>query len=135
MNVRSEVSILWIQESPTLSSSPAQGIRPFGDGRGSVKEGGKERYCRLDTGHCSRSEAKNSKTNRVNAQSAEIGNNTNRGGRKVAEHEAHGASRGLGEARVTEPDLLEQESIVTEHRGGTLRICVRRDRVSLEIVG
>ena len=71
----------------------------------------------------------------MNAQSAEIGNNTNRGGCEVAENEAHGASRGLGEARVTEPDLLEQESIVTEHRGGILRICVRRDRVSLEILG
>jgi len=34
---------------------------------------------------------------------------------------------------VTEPDLLEQVSIVTEHGGGILRICVRRDRVGLEI--
>ena len=34
---------------------------------------------------------------------------------------------------MAEPELLEQESVVAEHRGGIPRICVRRDRVTLEI--
>ena len=42
------------------------------------------------------------------------------------------ASRDLSETRVTESDLLEQESIAAEYLRGTLRAGVRRDRVSLE---
>jgi len=70
----------------------------------------------------------------MNVQSGSIRNNTNRRGCEVVEHDAQSASRGLSKARVTEPDLLEQVSIVTEHGGGIPRIRERRDGVSLGIV-
>ena len=69
----------------------------------------------------------------MNAQPAWIRNNTDRGRREVVEHDTHGTSRGLSEARVAEADLLKQVSVVTEHCGGILRARERRDGVSLEI--
>ena len=69
----------------------------------------------------------------MNGQPAYNRGDTNRGGCDVIEHDAHSATRGLSEARVTGAELFDQVSIVAKHCGGILRIRIRRDRVSLGI--
>lgn len=56
---------------------------------------------------------------------------TNRRVRKIINHHAHSASRGLSEGRVTETKLLDQESVVTKQVGGPLRARERGDRIGL----
>lgn len=68
----------------------------------------------------------------MNAQPAYTCNNTNLGVFEVIGYDTLSTSRGLSKTGVTEADLLEQESIATEYRRGTLRARVRRDRISLE---
>jgi len=69
----------------------------------------------------------------MNARPVYTWNNTNLGVYEEVGYDALGASRGLSETRVTEADLLKQESITTtENCCGTLRASVRRDWVSLE---
>ena len=50
---------------------------------------------------------------------------------KVAVHNIPGANRVLSEGRVTESELLEQESIVTKQSRRMFRTRKRRDRVGL----
>jgi hypothetical protein len=60
-------------------------------------------------------------------------NNTNRGICEVISHNAKSARRDLSERRVAEPELLNQESIVTEQGGSVLCTRKRSDWVSLGI--
>ena len=67
----------------------------------------------------------------ANAQPAE--NNTDRGVCQVIGHDGPSASRDLSDRRVTESELLKQESVLAEHAGDLFRTLERRDRVSLGI--
>ena len=68
----------------------------------------------------------------MKAQTAYTCNNTNLGVCEEVCYDALSASGGLSETRVTEGNLLEQESITTEYRCCALRARVRCDWVSLE---
>ena len=67
----------------------------------------------------------------ISQQSIEI--DTNRGVCEVVDHDAQSARRDLGERRVAESELLNQESVVAEQAGSVLGTRERRDRVSLGI--
>ena len=53
---------------------------------------------------------------------------------EVIEHDAQSARRILSETRVTEAELLDQESVITEDVGGIFCVHEWCDRVSLKIV-
>ena len=61
-------------------------------------------------------------------------NNTNLGVCKVIVHDTSSASGGLSDGRMTEAEMLEQESVVAKHVCGVLGTRERRDGVSLVIV-
>ena len=64
----------------------------------------------------------------------EVSNGTNGRVRDVFNHHSQSASRELSEGRVTEANLLEQESIVPEYVGCPFRTHERGDRIGLGIV-
>ena len=55
---------------------------------------------------------------------------TDRRVRDIIDHDANGARRGLSEGRMPKPELLDQESLRTQHVSRLLRAHERGDRTS-----
>jgi hypothetical protein len=69
----------------------------------------------------------------MDAHQKSMRNNTNRGVCDVIDHDAQSARRVLSERRVAEPELLDQECVVTEQGSDVLRARERCDRIGLGV--
>ena len=118
----------------SLVPPSAQEFRPVGNSRISAKGGEKIGIIDCALSAASGWELEVMEPISTNAQPVYTRNNTDRGVYDIIDHDANSATRVLSETRVTEAQLLDQESIVTEQVGSILCAHERRDRVSLRTI-